>query len=121
VVGGLRSASRRRVLAIIGVVLGLHLAAPARADRGAVPAPRGGQSLPLPAPGSERLIRIGPEVDVIEDDHGRFRMADTSEPKRSPGRTMITVLFGVVAAGAVLTLGRNELTSDVGGRAPGPP
>ncbi|HLK89732.1 MAG TPA: hypothetical protein VKZ18_07555 [Polyangia bacterium] len=60
-------------------------------------------------------------MDVIEDDHGRFRMADEPPPKPSRGRGVVAVLIMLAAAGAVLTAGRNELTTDVGGRAPGPP
>ena len=116
-----RAARWARLLAAAGLIAALEVASLARAEGGAPGRETGAQTSPPPRPGTYRLIHIGPQVDIVEDAHGRFRMADEPPPKRSPGRTVITVLFGVVLAGAVLTLGRNELTTDVGGRAPGPP
>jgi hypothetical protein len=113
------SSSRwRGALEVVAVVLTLRAAVPARADDAAV-TEQTSQALPLPPPGTSRLIRIGPQALIREDDRGRLTMADEPAPKPSRGQRLFAVLFGVVAAGAVLTLGRNEVTTDVGGRAGG--
>ncbi len=114
----LRSA---RLLAVASLILTLEVSSLARAERGAAAGEPDAQTLPLPPPGTQRLIHIGPQADVVEDDRGRLRMADEPPPKPRRGRSILSVLIVLAAAGAVLSAGRNELTSGIGGRAPGPP
>ena len=71
----------------------------------------------LPPPGTCRLIRIGPQVLVSEDDRGRFTMVDEPEEKPGRGRRVINVVMGLLTAGAVLNVGRNDaIGSGYGGR-----
>jgi hypothetical protein len=99
--------SRRwtRAAAAIGLALALHATRPARAD-----APTQWQanvaSLPPPAPGTQRLVRLGPQVLLVEDDQGRFTMADegAAEPKRGQSLRPLMIMLGIVAAGAFVNL-----------------
>jgi hypothetical protein len=106
-----------RAVAIAGLLLTFLVSSAARADGPTMPAQTSDQSSALPPPGTYRLIRIGPQVLVREDDHGRFTMVEDPTAKRGRGQRLVALLLGVLTAGAVLTLGRNGLTSDVGGRA----
>ena len=103
---------------VVALLLALQVPLPAHAhDDCTGPVQAAEQVQPLPPPGTCRLIRIGPQALVSEDDRGRFMMVDEPEEKPRRGQRVINVLMGVVTAGAVLSLGRNELTSNVGGRA----
>lgn len=51
---------------------------------------------PPPPPGTERLIHIGPQATVIEDEHGNFSMADEPAPEPT---------VGDIARGAVSVMG----------------
>lgn len=78
-----------------GLCLGLAVlvAQPARAD----------ETEPWPAPGTHRLIRIGPEALVSEDDHGRLSMVEEPEPEKTKMDVMKIVL-GAMTAGVALTV-----------------
>lgn len=110
----------KHTVAAAGLLLTFQLAGPARADGPTAPAETSDQTLPLPPPETYRLIRIGPQELVREDDHGRLTPVEEPPAELGRGQRIAAVLVGVLTAGAVLTLGRNELTSGVGGRA-GPP
>lgn len=85
------------------MVLTLHAGAPARAD---VPddsqetSARVARTLPLPAPGTDRLIRIGPQALVVQDDRGRVTMADEPAPPRFRARNVAIGLASMVVIGA---------------------
>jgi hypothetical protein len=95
-----------RAVAGVGLVLTLHAAQPARADGSARPPRTAGQTRPLPAPGTHRLIRIGPQALVIEDDHGRVSMVEEPGPKARRGRGLAAVpaAFGLLSFGTFLIL-----------------
>ena len=57
----------RRALAVAGLGLTLAFVGPARAED---------RTEPPPPPGTERLIRLGPEAVVLEDDQGNISMVD---------------------------------------------
>ena len=72
---------------------------PARAE----PQPiRGAETEPLPPPGTFRLISIGPQALVREDDHGKLTMVDEPEPKRSKSK-VAGIILGAMTAGVVFT------------------
>ena len=52
-----------------------------------------------------------------QDSNGRLTMAEEPPPKRSRGRNAAVVLLGAVTAGAILVIGRNDKTIDIGSRA----
>ena len=105
-----------RLVAAVCLLLTLEVAAPARADCTAVPA-ASAKTLPLPPPGTCRLISIGPEMVLEQDSNGQLTMAEEPPPKRSRGRNAAVVLLGAVTAGALLVIGRNDKTIDIGSRA----
>jgi hypothetical protein len=113
--------SRRWTRAIVAAAVAVALrASPARADVSAPPEETTHVgSLPLPAPGTHRLIRLGPQMLVMQDDQGRFTMADepTEKPKRGRSLAAVTAVFGVIGVGLVI-LGLQNLELD-GGEQPG--
>lgn len=103
-----------RAAAVISLLVTLEVPAPARANCTA-PEAASSTTLPLPPPGTCRLIPIGPEMVLEQDSTGRLTLADEPEPpKRSRGRNLGALLVGLLTAGAVVTLGRND--SRVSGR-----
>jgi hypothetical protein len=56
---------------------------------------------PPPPPGTSRLISIGPQALVREDDHGNLTMADEPEPKRSKFQ-VVGIMLGAMTAGVVV-------------------
>jgi hypothetical protein len=74
----------RRSFAAAGLCLTLLAASPARADGPGPPPTTNSKLLPLPAPGTHRLIRIGPQALVMEDDHGQVTMVDETTPSDQP-------------------------------------
>jgi hypothetical protein len=105
---------------VASLLLVLQLASPVRADGTTVSAQSSNQTAPLPPPETDRLIRIGPQVVLKEDARGRITLIDEPEenPTRGGAGRGAGLVIGVLTAGAMLVLGRNELTSDIGGRAP---
>ena len=99
-----------RAVAVASMLLTLEVAPPARADRNAAPAAGTSTTLPLPPPGTSRLINIGPEMVLEQHADGRLTMADEPPPKRSRGRNVASLLLGLLSAGAIVTFGRNDLT-----------
>jgi hypothetical protein len=99
-----------RAVAIACTLLTLEVAAPARADCTAAPAVSA-TTLPLPPPGTCRLILIGPEMVLEQDETGRLTPADEPPPKRSRRRNAAAIMLGLLTAGAVFTLGRDDLTN----------
>lgn len=106
-----------RAVAAACLLLALQVVGPAHADPAAPPTARSPATLPLPPPGTTRLITIGPEMVLQQDSHGRIKMADEPPPRRSRGRNAAVVLLGAVSAGAILWIARDDLTIDVGGTA----
>jgi hypothetical protein len=106
----------RRAVTLVCLFLTLEAAPRARAECTAPPAPDA-RTLPLPPPGTCRLIPIGPQMVLEQDSTGRLTTAEEPAPKRSRGRNAATIILGALTAGAVLLLGRSEVTSRVGGRA----
>jgi hypothetical protein len=85
----------------------------ARADECTEPAQATEQVESLPPPGTCRLVRIGPQALVTEDDRGRFSMVD--EPETEPRRGRVAgLVIGILTAGVVLTLDLNELHDATG-------
>jgi hypothetical protein len=95
-----------RAIGAAALILTLHAAAPARAEIPGAPPQSGAQTLPLPPSGTKRMIRIGPQALVQEDDHGRVKMADEPTTQPRPGRSFIatSALFGILGVGAYLML-----------------
>ena len=87
-----RFARSKWARAAVALCMGLavSLAASARA---------GDRTEPPPPPGMYRLIRIGPQALVLEDEHGAVTMADEAPP-RVKGEAVLGVFFGM-AVGAV--------------------
>ena len=85
----------RKLVGIISALcLGLTVlvAQPARAD----------ETEPWPSPGTHRLIRIGPEALVSEDDHGRLSMVEEPPPEKTK-IDVVTIVLGAMTAGVTLT------------------
>ena len=78
---------RMRALAVFA--FGLSLAGPARAQD---------RTEPPPPPGTDRLIQLGPEAVVLEDDRGNIRMVDEPEHKLGNGKAA-GAAFGAVGGG----------------------
>lgn len=62
---------------------------------------RGNETEPLPPPGTSRLISIGPQALVREDDHGHLTMVDDPEPQRSKLQ-VVGIMLGTMTAGVVI-------------------
>ena len=56
---------------------------------------------PLPPPGTSRLISIGPQALVREDEHGNLTMVDEPEPERSKLK-VVGIILGAMTAGVVV-------------------
>jgi hypothetical protein len=86
----------------VGLALTLRVASPARAEFPMPPDEVHERAQPAPAAGARHLIRLGPEVLLEEDEHGRVRAVDEPPPKPRPGEALVglTTLFGILAAGA---------------------
>jgi hypothetical protein len=63
---------------------------------------RAAETEPWPAPGTHRLIRIGPEVVVSEDDHGRLSMVEEPPPEKTKV-DVAQIVLGAMTAGLTLT------------------
>src|SRR3954466_14637098 len=88
-----------RAVAAVGLAVTLNAAAPVHAEVVAAPARTNGQTVPLPAPGTRRLIRIGPQALVVEDDHGRVKMVDEPGPAPKRARPLLgatATAFGIL-------------------------
>ena len=64
---------------------------------------RGDETRPPPPPGTSRLISIGPQALVREDDHGILTMVDEPEPKRSKLQ-VAGIMLGAMTAGVVVAV-----------------
>jgi hypothetical protein len=87
-----------RAVAVIGVLTILHAVAPAAH--------------------AERLIRIGPQALVVEDDRGNVTMAEEPQPDRHDARRVAVGLGAmfVIGAGVFLLLeGQYGYTLQLGG------
>ena len=96
-----------RAVAVACLLVTLEAAPRARAECTAPPA-ADARILPLPPPGNCRLIPIGPQMVLEQDSTGRLTIADDPPPKRSRGRNAAAFFLGLLSAGAVVTLGRND-------------
>ena len=56
---------------------------------------------PPPPPGTSRLISIGPQALVREDEHGNLTMVDEPEPERSKLK-VVGIILGAMTAGVVV-------------------
>ena len=61
---------------------------------------RGDETQPPPPPGTFRLISIGPQALVREDDQGNLTMVDEAEPTRSRSR-VASIMLGAMTAGVL--------------------
>jgi hypothetical protein len=98
----------KRASAAVCLSLILGAVSPARGEVFGPPVPESNsRTLPLPAPGTERLIRIGPQALIREDEHGRLSMVDESTPPPKVGRSLVTTtaFFSIMGFGALLMLG----------------
>jgi hypothetical protein len=64
-------------------------------------ASRTDETEPPPPPGTSRLISIGPQALVSEDDHGKLTMVDEPEPQRSKLK-VVGIMLGAMTAGVVV-------------------
>jgi hypothetical protein len=109
-----------RAIAVLVTALTLHTTSAAHADDvefQGLAEQTSGHVLPLPPRGAHRLIRIGPQALVQEDDRGRFTMVDEppEPPKVGRGLVAATALLGLIGTDAFLTFGGEYgLTFDVG-------
>jgi hypothetical protein len=78
-----------RALAVFTLGLTVALAGPVRAQD---------RTEPPPPPGKDRLIQLGPEAVVLEDDHGNIRMVDEPAHKLGNGQAA-GAAFGAVGGG----------------------
>ena len=101
----------RRAVRVMALLLALQVPLRARADDCAGPAQATERAASLPPPGTCRLIRIGPEVLVSQDDHGTVTMVDEPEPQPRRSRGVAALLIGILTAGALVTIDLNELHS----------
>ena len=62
---------------------------------------RGDETEPPPPPGTSRLISIGPQALIREDDHGKLTMVDEPEPQRSKFQ-VVGIMLGAMTAGVVI-------------------
>ena len=62
---------------------------------------RGDETEPPPPPGTSRLISIGPQALVREDDHGKLTMVDDTEPQTSKLQ-VVGIMLGAMTAGVVV-------------------
>jgi hypothetical protein len=110
----------RRLAAVVVALVAGRAAAPAvaRAEVG-VSAQASERSVsPLPRPGTERLIRIGPQALVREDDRGRLQMDDETRGPARLGRGMAaaTEVLGLIGLGVAGGLWSAEQQDVVRGR-----
>jgi hypothetical protein len=94
-----------RVVAALWLGLTVLLAPAARADD---------KASDLPPPGTHRLIRLGPQALVSEDEHGNVTMVDEEAPEHIRGRALgfvLGLLFGGVAG--ELLAGPHDVTRGV--------
>jgi hypothetical protein len=113
---------KRAIAAVcMGVLLGAF--APARAETFGPAQPPASRTLPLPAPGTQRLIRVGPQALIREDDRGRLSMVDESTPPPRVGRSLVTTtaFFSILGFGALLTFGSPNNVGFEAGRTVLPP
>jgi hypothetical protein len=105
------------------MVLILGALSAARAETFGPPQPPASRTLPLPAPGTHRLIRVGPQALIREDDRGRLSMVDESTPPPKAGRSLVTTtaFFSILGFGALLTFGSPNNVGFEAGRAVLPP
>src|SRR5262249_24567102 len=104
----------RCAVGAVSLLMVLQLGSTARADGTSVPAQTNVQRAPLPPPGTYRLIRIGPQALVKQDDRGNITTADELDDKPSRVGRGIAATIVVLTAGAVLMLHRIELNDDFG-------
>ena len=113
---GARMRRHTRAIAAVALALTLLATAPARAD-GPAPPQTSSKLLPLPAPGTTRLIRIGPQEAVIEDDRGQVTPLEETTakpPTRGQNVAAATTMMGIVTGGLFLVLRRqSELTEPI--------
>jgi hypothetical protein len=114
---GARRRRHTRAFASVALALTLLATAPARAEGPAPPQQTSSKLLPLPAPGTTRLIRIGPQEAVIEDDQGQVtpvEEGETGKPTRGENIRAAATMMGIVTGGLLLFLRRqSELTEPV--------
>ncbi|HSY41555.1 MAG TPA: hypothetical protein VLA79_18580 [Polyangia bacterium] len=65
------------------------------------PSTRGDETEPAPPPGASRLISIGPQALVREDDHGNLTMVDEPEPQSSKSQ-VAGIMLGAMTAGVLV-------------------
>jgi hypothetical protein len=114
---GARTRRHTRAISAVALALMLLAGAPARAD-GATPPPQtSSKLLPLPAPGTTRLIRIGPQEAVTEDDQGQVTPVEETtakQPTRGQNVAAAATMMGIVTGGLFLFLRRqSELTEPI--------
>jgi hypothetical protein len=113
----------KRAVVALCMALILGMLAPARAETFGPPRPPVSRTLPLPPPGTHRLIRVGPQALIREDDRGRLSMVDESTPPPKVGRSLVTTtaFFSILGFGALLTFGAPNNVGYEAGRAVLPP
>jgi hypothetical protein len=94
----------KRAAAALCMTLVLGAFSPARSQSFGPPQPPSSRVLPIPAPGTHRLIRVGPQALISEDDHGRLTMVDESTAPPRVGRSLVTTtaFFSILGFGALL-------------------
>src|SRR4051812_42714022 len=108
-----RPRSWARLGATVGLALGVSFAAPAWAEKQAEE-----QTQRSPRPGGEhRLVRLGPQALVFEDNHGNVSMVDEPTPEPSRGQLIGAALGGMSGglAGAMLYSGQDYVRISVYG------
>jgi hypothetical protein len=104
-----RPRSWARLGATVGLALGVSFGAPAWAE--------GQTQRPPPADGEHRLVRLGPQALVFEDNHGNVSMVDEPTPEPSRGQLLGAALGGMSGglAGAMLYSGQDYVRISVYG------
>jgi len=107
---GARTRSHTRAISAVALALTLLASTPARADGPAPPPQTSSKLLPLPAPGTTRLIRIGPQEAVIEDDQGKVTTVEetAATPTRGQNVAAAATMMGIVTGGLFLFVMRQS-------------
>ncbi len=107
------STTRPRSWARLGATLGLGLTVSFSAPS----LGRGDRTRPPPADGEHRLVRLGPQALVYEDDRGNVSMVDEPTPEPSRGQLIGAAIGGMGGglAGAMLYSGQDYVRISVYG------
>jgi hypothetical protein len=89
----MRTRPKRIGLGVMAALFAILVAAPARAQDQPTPPP------PLGA--IKRVIKLGPEATVVQDEHGTITMAQEPPPKEKTNRDVLGPVFTTMIGGTM--------------------